>query len=210
MAIRTVIFDFDGTLVDSLDVFIEAARGLGQQFGIPADTDIDALRKKHPLHILRRDLQWNWIKIGRFIRAMRPLVYAETKKLPLRPGVKKVISQLEKTFTVGILTSNSQDVVQAVLAREHVGVAFINGGSSLFGKHTALKGCMRKLDLKKEETVYVGDEIRDIEACRKVGIRVIAVAWGTNTRQCLADAKPDFIVDQPEQLLTVIARMEKS
>ena len=204
---KTIIFDFDGTLVDSLDVLIEAARSLGQEYGIPADTDVAAMRTKSPLHILRKELRWSWVKIGRFIRAVRPVVYAGTKRLPIRPGMKRVVEELKKRYEVGILTSNSREVVEAVLRNEGMSVAFVHGGSSLFGKHRAIRSLLKQRGLAERDVLYIGDEIRDIEACRKAGVRVCAVTWGTNSKRSLEMAKPDFLVDRPEQLKKIVSSL---
>ena len=58
--------------------------------------------------------------------------------------------------------------------------------------------------LQKENILYVGDTIGDIEASRKAGIRVAAVTWGYNTKESLEAAKPDFLISQPEELLNII------
>jgi len=51
--------------------------------------------------------------------------------------------------------------------------------------------------------LYVGDEIRDIRAARKVGIAVAAVTWGFNSQEALAAENPDFLVDSPEKFLAL-------
>ena len=45
------------------------------------------------------------------------------------------------------------------------------------------------------ETLYIGDEVRDIDACRKTGIRIISVTWGFNSKEALCRKNPDFLVD---------------
>jgi phosphoglycolate phosphatase len=52
--------------------------------------------------------------------------------------------------------------------------------------------------------IYVGDETRDIEAARKIQIQVIAVSWGFNSREVLAEQKPDFLISHPSQLIEVV------
>ena len=59
-------------------------------------------------------------------------------------------------------------------------------------------------DLRKSEVAFVGDEVRDVEAARKVGMTVVAVTWGINSRQGLADANPDFLVDTAEELIKLL------
>lgn len=52
--------------------------------------------------------------------------------------------------------------------------------------------------------MYVGDEVRDIEACQKVGIKIAAVTWGLNTKEALERYHPDSLIDKPQQLLDLV------
>ena len=197
----TLIFDFDGTLVDSLDAFVDSARKLSGTFGYDPNTNVETLRGKSPLQVLRGEFHWSWIKIGRFLRAMRPLVYAGVRKLPLHQGMKAALLKLQKRHTIGVLTSNSADAVREVLDREGIQVSFIHGGGSLFGKDVALRRLFKQQNILRDQAVYIGDEIRDIEACRKAGIRIIAVSWGLNDQASLVAAKPDSLANNPSQLM---------
>jgi phosphoglycolate phosphatase-like HAD superfamily hydrolase len=83
-------------------------------------------------------------------------------------------------------------------------IDFVFSGSSIFGKHVVLQELIKKHGLKKEETVYIGDEVRDVEASKKAGIKAIAVTWGYNTRKALETAKADIVVDKPAELIKAI------
>ena len=61
-------------------------------------------------------------------------------------------------------------------------------------------------NLHVSELVYVCDETRDVQAARKAGLRSIAVTWGFNSRKALEKAGPDFIIDQPDELLGIITK----
>jgi phosphoglycolate phosphatase-like HAD superfamily hydrolase len=50
----------------------------------------------------------------------------------------------------------------------------------------------------------VCDEVRDIEAAKKSGIKSIAVAWGYNTKDALIKENPDFLVNSPDELINII------
>ncbi|HLB58081.1 MAG TPA: HAD hydrolase-like protein, partial [Gammaproteobacteria bacterium] len=54
------------------------------------------------------------------------------------------------------------------------------------------------------ETFYIGDETRDIQAAKKNHIYSIAVTWGFNNKKVLAAEKPDFLIDNPKELLAVL------
>jgi phosphoglycolate phosphatase len=52
--------------------------------------------------------------------------------------------------------------------------------------------------------IYVGDEIRDIIAAHKCGIRIISVSWGFHTVDLLASKNPDYLVDNPRQIVQLM------
>ncbi|MCX6820719.1 MAG: HAD hydrolase-like protein, partial [Candidatus Aenigmarchaeota archaeon] len=76
--------------------------------------------------------------------------------------------------------------------------------SPLLGKARRIKAIMKKHGYGRADVVYVGDEVRDIEAARKVGVKVIAVGWGINKSRRLKAEKPDFFVRTPVQLLKAV------
>jgi CRISPR-associated protein Cas8b1/Cst1 subtype I-B len=67
-----------------------------------------------------------------------------------------------------------------------------------------IKKVIKKDNTKYEKIFYVGDETRDIEAAKKAGIQSIAVSWGYLSREILEKYKPDYIIDNPKELLDII------
>ncbi|MFZ1324135.1 MAG: HAD hydrolase-like protein, partial [Candidatus Saccharimonadales bacterium] len=57
--------------------------------------------------------------------------------------------------------------------------------------------------LKRKDTVYIGDETRDIQAARMAFIRAVSVTWGFNTRRILEKQRPAYLIDTPEELLSI-------
>jgi len=64
--------------------------------------------------------------------------------------------------------------------------------------------------LAKEAVLYVGDELRDIEASRKVGLRVIAVTWGLFGKEALEALNPDAVVETSEELVSRVYALTDS
>jgi len=60
------------------------------------------------------------------------------------------------------------------------------------------------LKLYTEDVIYIGDEVRDIEAARAAGIKIASVTWGYNLESILTENKPDYIVTQPRDLLNLM------
>ncbi|MDD8027901.1 MAG: HAD hydrolase-like protein, partial [Acidobacteriota bacterium] len=81
---------------------------------------------------------------------------------------------------------------------------FIHSESNFFGKNRALNHLVRTRGLKPDKVIYVGDEARDIEACRRVSITVIAVSWGFQSRDMLLAQRPDYLVDSPDEIRSIV------
>ena len=196
---RAVIFDFDGTLGDTFGIVMKGVNKLALEEGY--DLDVENLRDKSLKRILKEDLKLGWWGFLKYVRIVKSRLNNDLKKAKLFPGVKGLILDLRKYYKVGIVTSNSKDIVCGVLGK--VEVDFLHHNSALFGKHRIL----RKLKEKYGQIVYVGDEIRDIEACKKAGVKVIAVSWGYNSREALEKCGPDYLVDDVKEIARVIERV---
>ena len=82
--------------------------------------------------------------------------------------------------------------------------AFVVGYPRLFGKGKALKRILRAERLHRDEVLYIGDELRDIEAAKKAGVRVAAVTWGFHTAELLRTGAPDYVVDDAKELVSLV------
>lgn len=110
-------------------------------------------------------------------------------------NISPLLSELNNNehFHLGILTSNTQENVKKFLDKNGLDFFdFIRTGKSVFGKSHMINKIIKQRHVNKNEAFYVCDEVRDIEAARKSGIRSIAVTWGYNTKGALMKENPDF------------------
>lgn len=82
-------------------------------------------------------------------------------------------------------------------------------GSSMLGKHKNISKILKLMALSPSDCLYVGDETRDIEACKKVGIPVAAVTWGFHSQEKLRVFNPNFLVESIEELQALFLRSEQ-
>tara|TARA_Y100000310_G_C20612418_1_gene778732 strand:- start:136 stop:759 length:624 start_codon:yes stop_codon:yes gene_type:complete len=205
--IKAVIFDLDGTLVDSLPLIIELVNRFSEKFGYKKIENVPALRNKGISEIIK-DLGLPIYKLPSLVRKVRRKAKDKIKDVKVFEGIKGVIEKLSKKYVIGILTTNSKKYVKYMLRREKIScVSFVFSSSSLFGKDIVLRKILKKRKLKSDEIVYVGDELRDIRACKKVGVKVIAVSWGFNSKSLLMKGKPDFIAEKPEDIMSIVSRI---
>lgn len=207
---RTLVFDFDGTIADTLPHILAISNRLSGDFGyrkIPDDA-IELFRGKRSREALEQ-LQIPMIRLPAIARRMKAELQKEIHLLKPIASIKEVLSELKSHYRLGIVTSNSLSNVERFLeANEMSFFDFIHSSSSLFGKSSVLHGVLRVRRLQREETVYIGDETRDIEAAKKSRIDMIAVSWGANSAEVLASLQPQFLIHQPEGLLTLLERKD--
>jgi len=113
-----------------------------------------------------------------------------------------------RSIPVSILSSNDSDIIKEVLRRHQLETAFtsIAPSSSLFGKHKSIKKFLSSQGYRNGELLYVGDEQRDIEACKKVYVPVAAVSWGFDHEETLRSHKPDLFAWQPADIAAYVRK----
>ena len=78
------------------------------------------------------------------------------------------------------------------------------GGIGVFSKTPALRRLLKDHEIDVKDAVYIGDEVRDIEAARAIGLRIIAVSWGFASRDNLVAAKPMQVIDSSDELIDIL------
>lgn len=179
-----VLFDFDGTIADTEELILGATNALAAEFGFePIRRDeYPAIRAMGARQRIVERLGiplWNVLKVRRLERRAREEYANRAHEIHVFDGIAEVIARLrERGFRVAILSSNDASVVRATVERSGLAFDFYDTGSRALGKARALRAAMRTHAVQPEDVVYVGDELRDVEACRKAGVRMIGVAWG--------------------------------
>jgi phosphoglycolate phosphatase len=107
---------------------------------------------------------------------------------------------------MSVLSSNSRENILACLRANGVAGHFesVIGYRRILGKGECIRRFLKGRASVGEQAIYVGDEVRDIAAARKAGVDVAAVTWGYNTRELLTEHAPDYVIERPEQLLTLL------
>ena len=204
---KTVLFDFDGTLADTLYEVVNIINSLSREFGYSKikKKDIPKIRNKTAQEILK-EAGISMFKLPFIVKRARLELNKVIEFLKPVQSIREVLLVLKKRrYKLGIVTSNSKENVEKFLKKNNFELFdFIYSGSSIFGKHKLLKDTLKKQNLKPNEVIYVGDETRDIEAARKNQIKIIAVIWGFNSRKILENYHPDFLIDKPKELLEIL------
>ena len=203
----SVIFDFDGTLADTREALLKAYPLIANKHNLKllSEAELYGLRKlpiKKRLDLLNIPLS----KIPVIIHDTRVMVgsFIETCK-PYEGIPDLLLSLVANKYKLNIISSNSEDNIRRFLMKHQLTyfdhIIAVNG---LFGKHKSIKSMLRKTNTSKSAALYVGDEIRDIDSCKKAGVDIAAVAWGYDSVDMLLQQKPEYLAYEPQDILTIL------
>jgi len=208
MRYRALVFDFDGTIADTLGETRRIFNEIAPDYGIRSveQHELEELR-----HMSLKDLL-SHLKIPKrrvpvLLARGTGMMRGNITRLGLIDGMREVLDELrENVDGFGILTSNVPANVEMFLQshglRGHFD--FISSTSKLTGKAKHLKAIRKTYSLHAEEMLYVGDELRDVKAAKKARIPIAAVTWGFNSRESLAAEKPDHLFHHPSEFLKLL------
>ena len=201
---RFLIFDFDGTLADTFDLFLKIFDEAAILYGFrPFDRKkMEYLRTIDARSILRHHRVPLW-KVPAITHTTRKLMERYIHGVHLFPEIDLAISQLHDSGAkLALLTSNSRSNVLHVFGRELAArFDYLECGSSIFGKPSRLKRLLARSGFSADDVVFIGDEIRDAHAARRAGISFGAVSWGYGAVSSLVRAGASESFAEPGELM---------
>jgi phosphoglycolate phosphatase len=203
---KTVIFDFDGTLADSLNVIVEVFEQLTGKHGQLTKKEMAALRHL-PIPVVAKKVGVPMWRVPFLLYRGRRMMRARISEVVMYEGLDKTLAALHKDgCRLLVVSSNSTHNVRAFLRSNQLEHYFthVYGGVGLFDKAAALRAVVNRNRTHLKDCIYVGDETRDLEACESIGLRCIAVEWGFADPRYLARHKPLALVKTPAALLRAI------
>jgi phosphoglycolate phosphatase len=206
---HTLVFDFDGTIADTLGETRRIFNQIAPDYGIRqvAEHELDHLRHLSLKQLLAH-LGIPKRRVPALISRGTGMMRGNITRLQMIGGMAEVIIELRRHVrSFGILTSNATANVELFLETHGLREPFdfISSTCKLTGKAKHLRAIRKTFSLRHEEMLYIGDELRDVKASQKAGIPVAAVTWGFNSRESLAAEKPDYLFDHPADFLRLLA-----
>lgn len=197
-----IIFDFDGTLVDSIDAIVSAANAVADEQGISSRLSREVLRAQGIRGALKH-MGVSILKAKRFVDDVKVAFEERSAGVKLHPGIQELLEELSKDYVLAVVSSSEKDFVQETLTR--LGVAhyfrYIEHGG-LFTKNKMLK--QLKKELGSIRCLYVGDEPRDIHSARRAGMDSLSVTWGFAGEELLLKNRPTYIAASTTEVLRLI------
>jgi len=203
MPYALAIFDLDGTLADSLPWFQLHMNDIADEFGFRRieQEDIGPLRRAGTLEILASLNIPIW-KLPMIARHTRRLKSAHLDDIPLFPGAGEMLREVRAGgLNLALVSSDSLDNAKRQLGAANAALfSHFACGASLFGKAAKFRRVLKRTGAQAARTIAIGDEVRDIEAARTVGIACGAVTWGYAAPETLRALQPDLMFDRMEEI----------
>ncbi|MFH0906947.1 MAG: HAD-IA family hydrolase [bacterium] len=199
---KYIVFDFDGTIADTYQDTLNIINDLKKDKHKEIDfKDI----KDYGVRYLIKKAGIPFWKIPKFL-SIAKFELRNISNIKLFPDILDIFKELNKNNKLGILSSNLEENIKAVLKSYEIEdlFEFVYTKSSIFGKHLVLKKICKKYRINPNDMIYIGDEDRDIIAAKKAKIKIIAVTWGFNSEELLKKEEPDYLVNTPKEILEKI------
>ena len=209
---RTVLFDWDGTLLDSYAADARAYAAMFAALGIEWNEEMLARHYSpdwYRVYRAARIPRAHWPKADRVWRR----AYARETSL-LLPGARKTIQSLARNFQLGIVSSGSRarvrKQIRALELHEYFSACVCAEDAERRKPHPApLHLALKRLRARADDCVYVGDTPEDIEMARRAGMRVIGVRGPFPSSKRLHIARPDLLMDSVAELPKFLQRLKE-
>ncbi len=231
-SLRGIIFDLDGTLTDHPTVlggaFVECMKKYGKEL---TDQEGRILAREMQSRVAGIESMAVYVKTlnkvvkeqgigGRlrrliFVLQFVKIFHAHTRGTKMYQGIPEVLRAIrDRGLKIAIVTASSKKevdrtfteirnqilpLVDVILTRDDVPEKKPNPASVL--------AAIDKLGIERSQAVIIGDSWHDARAGKSAGMRTIAVLWGYGTRENLTPESPDYFVQEPTEILNILAKM---
>ena len=216
---KLLLFDYDGTLVDSAQMIIdgtieafnrcglappkteEIKAGIGQKLDIAIESYLPSEYKGVLDEVIRHYRAWYW-----------EIDLEGTQFEPLFKDVKPVLKILHQDgWNLGIATNKSLRGLSRGLLHHEIEKFFsiIMTTDDFTPKPNKAMGihALRTLKVKNSEAFMIGDTVYDIKMGKNAKINTVGVTWGYNTEDELHQANADHIINDPNQLVEILKEL---
>lgn len=216
MNIKGIIFDLDGTLIDSIQFIADHTNKVLLESGFSS----------HPLEDYRKFIGHGIINLAKRVlpKEARSATNIEdiTEKIRLQmqkeavrdikpfPNIEILLKKLnELNIKLGVLSNKDDHLTKSHMKELFPEIPFI----SVYGatSNTPLKPdpfmvhkILKEMDIDHHSAIMVGDMQADIETGKNAGIKTMAVLWGFGRKEDLASLNPNYMADSPLEVLDLI------
>jgi phosphoglycolate phosphatase len=205
---KVVLFNFNGTIVNTKFLAISIFNDIAKQRGYK-EINEENIQYLSSLSVTQRCKAlgvpvYQMFPIGINIKQKYQRYIAD---LEPAPGMYNLLQDLKiKGYQLGFITSNSRDVVKSFLINNSMDIFDYEYYSyNPFMKARRISNFLKKNSLDANHVLYVGDELRDINAAKRNHVFSIAVSWGYDSVDLLNTGHADYVAQKPEDILNIIS-----
>jgi len=200
---KLFLFDFDGVLVDSLEVYEKTVTDCLKDIKQPL------IRSREEFLELFEDnfyesLKHKGIDLDEFMKAsVDILAQVKIRDMKPFPGVAEVIEKLHRKHRLIVISSNDYASIKEALDYFNYDDYFkdVLGSDFMFSKKEKILYAAKKYNVSLQNIYYIGDTTGDIKEGKQAGVKTVGVTWGWHSKAKMAAAGPDYLFDKPEELL---------
>ncbi len=194
------IFDFDGTICDSIGATVKTANDILRKLGYK-ETSVEEVKNIGLIGLVKSQ-NINDADLNSFVQQYKTAMAEKYSTLIPVNDIPRVLALLHQKHLLGILTTNKVDTVTKFLNQNNISYfKFIRSEENVFDKDKGLQKIFDDYKISASETYFIGDETRDVEAANKVGAKSIAVNWGAESENLLKKSNPFKIVSEASDLV---------
>lgn len=201
---KTILLDFDWTIANSFDNIINCINKLSSKYKYQKIDKTSLIRDENIKNLFSK-INIRWYNLPFYMRDLKNSLKDEIDQIELFKDFIAYLTELKNEYNLVILSSNNSETIKKILEKNQIDIFHnICPDSSLFGKHKTIKKYLKQNNIPFANTIYVGDEIRDIHACQKAWIPIIAVSWWFNNRPSLFKNNPDYLADNIDEFKAIL------
>ncbi|MFA5015281.1 MAG: HAD-IA family hydrolase, partial [Actinomycetota bacterium] len=200
-------FDFDGTLVDSSYAVEKLFQYFKQKYK-KTYMDREQFRKINALPLMQKIKKMGvpLYKLPAISLEAKRVYFSYIGKIKIIKGIADLLVKLGQSgLDLSILSSNSVRNINHFLNINKINCfSDIYSAPNMLKKNEDIIKLLKKKKLAKENILYIGDELHDIVACKRIPVKVAAVTWGLDSIDILKSGKPDCICSTPMEIYEYI------
>lgn len=212
MAVTTVLFDLDGTLIDSIRLILDSYHHTLAVHGLPPRSDRQWLAGLGtPLWVQFREWSDDPSRLEQLIATYREYNLSHHDAMvSAYPGVVDMVATIRRAgLRTGLVTSKNRTGALRGLRRIGLedAIDLIVGADEVSNPKPhpePIRMALERLEETPEQAMYVGDSVHDMLSGRTAGVATGAVLWGPFAREDLEESEPDHWLERPDDLLRVL------
>jgi phosphoglycolate phosphatase len=195
-----LIFDFDGVVADSLDIFQGILFNVA---GINEDTFFDLFDDNMYEGLAKQGIPEE--EIPQLIKRLQEAWIKELDKVIFFPGIAESLTKLSSKYNVFIVSASPTRIIESLLNKFGLNLEVIGAD-----KGTSKVDRINKIKQKHPgQSFYIGDTKGDMLEGHEAGVKTVAVTWGWHDQARLESANPDYVVHTPEELADMFLNMNQ-